>query len=130
MEKVCARIFEMHNRCKLVVESSGRARYSNIEEEIGYFGVSLEYAPVPSILTPPGAVCRKELIDPKVHAHLNIGIGRILPKFYSTNHPTKCIVSWASAYCALSNFTLLVHRTLSCTKSTALVKMYLRQPKG
>ena len=56
MEKVCTRISEMSNRCKLVVESSGRARYSNIEEEIGYFGVSPEYAPVPSIQTPPG-VC-------------------------------------------------------------------------
>ena len=54
MEKVCARISEMPNRYKLVVESSGRARYSNIEEETGYFGVSLEYAPVPSILTPTG----------------------------------------------------------------------------
>jgi hypothetical protein len=51
--KVRARISEMANRCKLVVESSGRARYSNIEEEIEYFGVSLKYAPVPSILTPP-----------------------------------------------------------------------------
>ena len=55
MEKVRARISEMPNRCILVVESSGRARYSNIEEEIGHFGVSPEYAPVPSILTPPGA---------------------------------------------------------------------------
>ena len=54
MEKVCTRISEMSNRCKLVVESSGRARYSNIEEEIGCFGVSPEYTPVPSILTPPG----------------------------------------------------------------------------
>ena len=27
----------------------------HIEEEIEYFGVALEYAPVPSILTPPGA---------------------------------------------------------------------------
>ena len=52
MEKVCARISEMPNRCKLVVESSGGTRYSNIEEEIGYFGVLPEYAPVPSILTP------------------------------------------------------------------------------
>ena len=33
MEKVRACISEMPNRCKLVVESSGRARYSNIEEE-------------------------------------------------------------------------------------------------
>ena len=54
MEKDRARISEMPNQCKLVVESSGRARYSNIEEEIGYIGVSPEYAPVPSILTPPG----------------------------------------------------------------------------
>ena len=54
MEKVRACISKMPNRCKLVVESGGRARYSNIEEEIGYFGVSPEYAPVPSILTPPG----------------------------------------------------------------------------
>ena len=56
MEKVCARIFEMHNRCKLVVESSGRARYSNIEEEIESFGVLPKYAPVPSILTPTGTL--------------------------------------------------------------------------
>ena len=53
MEKACARISEMPNRCILVVESSGGTRYSNIEEEIGYFGVLPEYAPVPSILTPP-----------------------------------------------------------------------------
>ena len=53
MEKACARISEMPNRCKLVVESSGGTRYSNIEEEIGYFGVLPEYALVPSILTPP-----------------------------------------------------------------------------
>ena len=56
MEKVRARISKMLNRCKLVLESGGRAHYSNIEEEIGYFGVSLECAPVPSILTPPGGI--------------------------------------------------------------------------
>jgi hypothetical protein len=55
MEKVRARISEMPNRCKLVVESSRRARYNNVEEEIEYFGVSLKYTPVPSILTPTGA---------------------------------------------------------------------------
>jgi hypothetical protein len=54
MEKVRARISEMPNRCKLVVESSRRACYSNVEEEIEYFGVSLKYTPVPSILTPTG----------------------------------------------------------------------------
>jgi len=54
MEKFRARISEMPNRCKLAVESSGRARYSNIEEEIEYFGVSLKYVPVPSILTSTG----------------------------------------------------------------------------
>jgi hypothetical protein len=41
MEKVRVRISEMPNRCKLVVESSRRARYNNVEEEIKYFGVSL-----------------------------------------------------------------------------------------
>ena len=55
MEKVRARISEMPNRCKLLVESSGRARYSSVEEQIEYFGVLLKFAPVPSILTPPGA---------------------------------------------------------------------------
>ena len=34
MKKVRARISQMSNRYKLVVESSGKARYSNIEEEI------------------------------------------------------------------------------------------------
>ena len=52
MEKVRACISEMPNRGKLVVESSGRARYSNIEDEIEYFGVSPKYAPVPIILAP------------------------------------------------------------------------------
>ena len=42
MEKVRVRISEMPNRCKLVVESSRRARYNNVEEEIEYFGVSLK----------------------------------------------------------------------------------------
>jgi hypothetical protein len=52
MEKVRVRISEMPNRCKLVVESSRRARYNNVEEEIEYFGVSLKYTPVPSIRLP------------------------------------------------------------------------------
>jgi hypothetical protein len=58
MEKVRVRISEMPNRCKLVVESSRRARYNNVEEEIKYFGVSLIsiHTPVPSILTPTGGV--------------------------------------------------------------------------
>jgi hypothetical protein len=55
MDKVRARISEMPNRCKSVVDSSRRARYNNVEEEIEYFGVSLnKYMPVPSILTPTG----------------------------------------------------------------------------
>ena len=61
MKKVRARISQMSNRYKLVVESSGKARYSNIEEEIEYFGVSLKYAPVQSILTPTGGSTRKSL---------------------------------------------------------------------
>ena len=56
MEKVRARISKTPNQCKLVVESSGRARYSNIEEEIESFGVLPKYAPVPSILTPTGTL--------------------------------------------------------------------------
>ena len=65
MEKVRARISEMPNRCKLVVESSRRARYSNVEEEIEYFGVSLKYTPVPSILTPTG-VTSNRLSQPRL----------------------------------------------------------------
>jgi hypothetical protein len=75
MDKVRARISEMPNRCKSVVDSSRRARYNNVEEEIKYFGVSLKYTTVPSILTPTGGCqCDAYLITVRPTTLLNMDV--------------------------------------------------------